>query len=61
MLRISGLLLAAVGLGCGHLEADYGVEPGEVLPNHPPHEAYDQLFPIHVDVCAVSQFRTLGG
>ena len=55
------MLLAAVGIGCGHLEADYGVEPGEVIPNHPAHEAYDELFPVHVEVFSVSQFRTLGG
>lgn len=61
MLRACALLLIALGLSCAHLEADYGIAPGDVLPNHPAHETYNELFPVYAELCAVSQFKTLAG
>ncbi len=55
-----GMALALL-LGCGRLEADYEIEPGQRPPEVLPHPAYDALFPTWVELCAVGQFRKLDG
>lgn len=58
---LASSLLILASSGCARLERDLGVTAGAELPRRPPHARYDELFPIHVELCAVSQFRTLEG
>ncbi len=62
--RLSRRIAALLALGlvaCATLQADFGLHPGDELPPHRAHPAYDSLFPSYAEVCAVSQFRTADG
>lgn len=61
-LATAAVLGLALGVaGCATLEEDFGLHPGDRLPPHRAPAAYDDLFPVYAEVCAVSQFRTLDG
>ena len=47
--------------GYGHLESDLGIGSHGTLGEHVPHPTYDALFPQYVELCAVTQLRTVEG
>ena len=59
------LAAAAACMGCDSLTERLMLKPGDVIVEHRPESAYEQLFTHYVELCAVSQFRpkykSLGG